>query len=136
MIKDCNKKNILIVSNMYPSEEFPFFGTFVKNCESVLVENDFVVDKVVIDEKSSNLFNKFKIYIVFYFCVLRKLFLGNYDYVYGHYVSHVSIPLLIYRLFNSKIDIVIHVHGGDIKKLDGTSSVFFKVKRFLSASIL
>lgn len=127
---------ILLISNMYPSPEFPFLGTFVKNCESVLIDNAFTIDRVVINKKSKNVFDKLNNYLKFYILILSKLFLGNYNYVYAHYVSHVSIPLLIYGFFYKRTRIVIHVHGGDIKKLDGTSSTFFRIKFFLSKLIL
>ncbi|WP_279151672.1 glycosyltransferase family 4 protein [Photobacterium iliopiscarium] len=129
-------KKVLLISNMYPSKKFPFFGTFVKNSEDVLTENDIAVDKVVIDKKCNNIISKVFIYLKFYIFILCKLFFGKYNYIYAHYVSHVSLPLLIYTLFNKKVKIVVHVHGGDIKKLDGTSSIFFKVKYFFANLIL
>lgn len=127
---------ILLISNMYPSNKFPFFGTFVKNCEDVLTDNDITVDKVVIDKKCNNIISKVFLYLKFYSLILFKLFSGNYTYIYAHYVSHISLPILIYTLFNKKVKVVVHVHGGDIKKLDGTSSVFFKIKHLFADLIL
>lgn len=127
---------VLLLSNMYPSEKYPSFGTFVKNSESILINNGIEVERVVIDNKIRVRFLKVFAYFVFYFKVLYTLFFNKYDYIYAHYISHISVPLLIYKFMGGRCQIILHVHGGDIKKLEGTSSVFFKVKHFFADLIL
>ncbi|HIF9138805.1 TPA: glycosyltransferase family 4 protein [Photobacterium damselae] len=126
---------ILLISNMYPSAKYEHFGTFVKNIEDQLIKNNLRVEHVVIDKKCSNPLLKIIFYFLFYIRILYNLIFFKYDSVYGHYVSHIALPLLIFKFFNKKIKLVVHVHGGDVKILDGHSSVFFKLKKYLSQLI-
>ncbi|EKG0019991.1 glycosyltransferase family 4 protein [Vibrio cholerae] len=129
--------NILLVSNMYPSNESPFLGTFVKNSEKIIAsENNINIEKVVIDRKGKNAVDKIYNYIRLYILILKKLFCFKYDYIYAHYASHVALPIIFYRFFNRKIKIIVHVHGGDVKKLKGFSTAFFKLKSFLSGMLM
>lgn len=127
---------ILIISNMYPSKEYPYYGVFVKNCESALIASGFDIDKVVIDKKSKSLLNKIHSYLLFYISIINTCRHGSYDSLYVHYVSHVALPIMLLRLLGKKFDIVSHVHGGDVKKLDGYSGTFFKIKRYLSTLMI
>lgn len=126
---------ILFISNMYPSEKYPSLGVFVKNIEDMLVSNGHDVYKVVIDAKYSNKVAKMYAYLIFYCKIIWALFFKKYDVVYAHYISHVALPIVFFNSIK-RISIYSHVHGGDIKKLKGTSGIFFKVKFFLSKKIL
>jgi hypothetical protein len=46
---------ILLISNMYPSEQFPSYGVFVQNTEKILVQHGIQVDKIVMQKKTSKL---------------------------------------------------------------------------------
>ncbi len=121
---------------MYPSDGFPFFGTFVKTSEDILRKNGFFVEHVVIDKKQNGYFKKFFVYLSFYINVIFKIFKNPESKIYAHYVSHTSIPLLFCCLFLRNLNIISHTHGGDIKKLDGSSTFIFSFKRILSRAIL
>ena len=41
---------ILLISNMYPSEQFPSYGVFVQNTEKILVQYGIQVDKIVMQK--------------------------------------------------------------------------------------
>ncbi|CAE6931131.1 Glycosyl transferases group 1 [Vibrio sp. B1ASS3] len=129
-------KNVLLISNMYPSESFPYFGSFVRNIEFELIKENFKIDRVVIDKKYESKFKKIVAYIKFYIDIIRNVLFEDYDYIYAHYVSHVSIPLLFCKLIKPKLRIISHVHGGDVKLLSGTSSIFFAIKYNLSKLLL
>lgn len=105
---------ILLVSNMYPSKKYPHYGVFVKNTEDILYKmSDVHLDKIVI-KKNDNKIIKLLSYSFFYILIILKSIFGHYDVLYGHYISHISIPILVIRKFNKKINIVINVHGNDV----------------------
>ena len=123
--------SILLVSNMYPTSEKPYFGTFVKRIESELINNGFSVETIF--PKPGR--NKILSYACFYFMVLKKILFGKNLTVYAHYLSHCAIPILIGLLFK-KVDVVGHVHGGDVKLHSGRSKAFFLLKFYLSQLII
>lgn len=127
---------IFLVSNMYPSDEFPGFGTFVKNSELILKDSGFEVDVVAKRKKACSLVGKICSYIRLYYDVAVGLSFRKYDYIYAHYVSHMAIPLLMFRLFGGKVKIVSHVHGGDVTFLRGRSKFFFQLKCKLAGALL
>lgn len=106
------KKNILIVSNMYPSEKYPHYGVFVKNVEKIL-NNRFSVQKSVMDKKDSRL-DKIIGYFKFYLNTIYLARKHTYDIIYGHYVSHTAIPLIIIKKLRKNCKIITNVHGNDI----------------------
>lgn len=49
------KMKILLISNMYPSKDFPSYGVFVKNTEQILLDNGVSVDKAVMTKRTGKL---------------------------------------------------------------------------------
>lgn len=129
-------KKILLVSNMYPSKKNPSFGVFVREAEVDLISFGHVVNKVVISNKKNSKIAKLYEYLCFYFSVFYHGLIGNYDYIYLHFVSHSSLPVLLLRMLGIKAKVVSHVHGGDVKFLSGNNRYLFWVKRKISKSIL
>lgn len=103
---------ILMLSNMYPNEEFPSYGVFVKNFETIIKELDYKMEKVVIT-KTTNKWIKIMKYIKYNFQAIIKMILNNYDVIYIHYASNTSIPVILVSKFK-KIKIYTNVHGTDI----------------------
>ncbi len=103
---------IFLVSNMYPSKEYPNYGVFVKNTEEILKDNGWEISKAVM-YKQTNKIAKMIHYIMYYLkIILKGLFLKN-DLIYVHYASHNAYPLLfLKRLKNVKI--YVNVHGSDV----------------------
>lgn len=103
---------VLVVSNLYPSKEFPSYGVFVKNFAKEL-------DAIGVDYKLSVLNKKrgkFRLaweYIKFYFKTIGNVIFGKEDLVYVHYASHSSLPVLIGNFFRRK-PVYLNVHGGDV----------------------
>lgn len=106
-------KKMLLVSSLYPTEQSPGYGIFVKNCERGLIENGFEVDKAVIRRTPSGVFHKALLYLLFYVEILFKGLFSGSDLIYAHFISHSCMPLYLVSLF-SGAKIVVNIHGGDI----------------------
>lgn len=104
---------ILLVSNMYPSKKYPHYGIFVRNVENILEEQGHRV-KTVILEKCDSKIKKFIKYIIFYFSVIYNGIFGRYDVIYGHYLSHIALPILITLKINKKCKLILNAHGNDV----------------------
>lgn len=103
---------ILLISNMYPNEEYPSYGVFVKNFEESFLEEGAVIKRIVLFKKK-NILIKLLYYILFYIRIIYNISFSKYDCVYAHYISHTSIPLLILKKFKH-YKLIINVHGSDI----------------------
>lgn len=106
-------KRILLVSNMYPSNEYPHYGVFVQNTEKLLFDLNFQVDKVVM-KKTDNKFLKLINYFMLQFMSFYKSLFYRYDYVYIHFASLSSIGCYFAKKINHNINIVINLHGNDL----------------------
>lgn len=124
-------KKILLVSNMYPSEENPSYGVFVKNFERLLVSRNIFVKKVVISGRGKNVLDKIKKYMYFIYMTLLNLKTKNWDLVYIHYIGHSLIPLLFVPKHMST-PLVVNAHGSDVLP----SSIMGKVIQKLVMSVV
>lgn len=104
---------ILLVSNMYPSLTFPSYGIFVQNTETILKDEGFSVDKVVLTKKTSKA-KKIMGYALHYANIIRKGMSGKYDAIYVHYAAHNALPLLLLKKLKPSVRIVTNVHGSDV----------------------
>lgn len=125
---------ILLVSNMYPSNNYPNYGVFVKNTEDILNEKYSGIDKAVIFKQNST-YNKVIAYIKHYINIVFKVISNNYDLIYVHYASHNAIPVLISTIFNRKIKVCTNLHGSDVIP-ENKKHIFFQkfVKHLLIKS--
>lgn len=108
---------MLVISNMYPNERYPFRGTFVKNSVQGLREEGVQVDTLYPDFKDNDFLNKLQVYFVFFKNVFSMLWndSGKYDVVYFHYANHSLIPLVFIpkkRMAGNKL--ILNFHGGDL----------------------
>lgn len=106
------KKDILFVSNMYPSDEFPYYGIFVKNTYEVLAENHSI--DLAVMYKTVGKINKFVAYVRMCGLSLLKAVFENYDYIYVHFASHTPAGVFIPYLCSKNTKFVINVHGNDV----------------------
>lgn len=104
---------ILTITNMYPSNKYPHYGVFVRNTNDTLIKHGHHVDTVALS-KYDNKLMKLIGYIVFYSKSIFKGIFGHYDYLYGHYISHVSLPIRMICKFNKNIKVVLNAHGNDV----------------------
>ncbi len=127
---------ILLVSNMYPSEQFPSFGVFVKNTEAILTAEGFTVDKAVV-QKTVSKSKKLSAYMGHYANVVRKGMTGKYDAIYVHYAAHNAFPLLLLKKLKPSVRIVTNVHGSDVVPEVASQEKFQPyVKKLLQQSTL
>lgn len=114
--KDClmvnDMKKILLISNMYPSSKYPGYGIFVKKSEEILSNKYKIVKSVMY--KSDNMIKKIISYLIFYTKTILKGMFVNYNYIYGHYISHIALPILFIHFFRPRKKIILNVHGNDI----------------------
>lgn len=116
---------ILVVSNMYPNENKPYWGTFVKACvdgyirEGVLTDTSVIVDSGV------------KGYLKFYVTTFFKLIFSRYDVVHVHYVTHSVAPVLFARIFRN-FKVVLNFHGSDAFPEVYEGSTRRKIKKNIS----
>ncbi|TSJ40304.1 glycosyltransferase family 4 protein [Mucilaginibacter corticis] len=103
-----------LISNMYPSNDDPYYGSFVKEFYDGFCRKGYdLKTSALIKGRTSNPIHKLWKYIRFNFEILFKGIFCKYDIIYVHTVSHTAIPLLILRLFK-KYKLIANPHGGDI----------------------
>lgn len=99
---------------MYPSDENPNFGIFVKNFEDSFIESGGEIKyKSVLTKTKDNTLIKTISYLKHYYKILKTGLFGDYDIIYIHYVAHNSIPVLLISKIR-KTKIVLNVHGDDV----------------------
>ena len=108
-----DKQKILLVSNTYPSKKYKQYGSFIKNTEDVLLDNGFVVDRVVIT-KQDNIMLKIIAYVRMNLLVILKGIFNNYDYIYAHYISHTGFGPVFLKKTSSNIKLIFNAHGNDV----------------------
>jgi glycosyltransferase involved in cell wall biosynthesis len=115
-----SKPGIFLVSNLYPSENAPHFGVFVKNFEQGM-------------RKQGHAFDHFKFirYLIFYLRIIFLGLFGKYDLMYVHFISHAALPVLIAHVFRRKT-LVVNAHGSDVL----ASGVFQKQLGFITKKML
>lgn len=103
---------LLVVSNMYPSAEFPGYGVFVKNfCDSLpAIGIDYNLSVMT---KKRNRLSKPAGYVSFYVRTLASAVFSDHDAVYIHYASYSSLPVLLAGLVKRQ-KIYVNLHGSDV----------------------
>lgn len=107
------KKKILLVSNMYPSDKYKHYGTFVKNTEELLKTNGFDVDRVVMTKHPDKITKLFS-YMSLYIRTVWKTIFNNYDYIYVHFISHSSLGAVISKKLCKNVKLILNAHGNDV----------------------
>lgn len=105
---------ILLMSNMYPSRKYPHYGVFVRNTEEVLQQLPQVTVRRAVMGKQDGKFQKLFAYLSFYANAVMRGVFGRYDVIYGHFVSHVALPVRIVKALNPKVKVVLNAHGNDV----------------------
>ena len=123
-------KNVLIVTNMFPSKKYPHYGIFVKHSAEILRSAGY---KVTVEDikKTDNRIVKLFTYIIFYIKSICRILFGRYDVIYAHYASHTALPILIAKKIRKKIPLVVNVHGNDVVADTPRDESFFGLVRKL-----
>ena len=106
-------KKMLLISNMYPSDSNPTYGTFIKNFEQQMTKEGFAIDKCVIRGRGKNIFEKIKKYFTFFKQTIHSIHHGDYDLIYVHYMNHSILPLLLIKNTILK-PLILNAHGSDV----------------------
>lgn len=106
---------ILVVSNMYPSESDPAYGTFVRNFYEDLTarSGESSIRLVTIKGRRRSKAAKLGAYVSFYARLLGQLLFRKYDLVYVHTVTFPTPALRVASIFR-RIPLVLNVHGDDV----------------------
>lgn len=118
--------NVLIVTNMYPTKETPFYGIFVSEQEKALkkffpeLEFDVYNIRGDVDKKE---------YLRSLNGVYDEIERGKYDLVHVHYGFSGLFLLNPFR--KCKIPVLVTLHGGDIQAEQGKIVQVFFTKRIL-----
>lgn len=108
-----NTKKILLISNMYPSNKHPYYGSFVKNTTKMLEHLGYNVNLIVI-KKTENKILKLLYYMLFYIKSFFIPIIFNYEYTYIHFVSLSSITIYYAKKIKPSINIIANIHGNDL----------------------
>lgn len=100
--------NLILVSNLYPSDNRPYYGTFVRNINDNLNRDGWRTEVISLGAEQSKIVG----YLAFYLKVFWRLLRFN-GCVYVHYVSHSMPPVIVAWLFNRDLRIVLNYHGSD-----------------------
>jgi glycosyltransferase involved in cell wall biosynthesis len=120
-------KNVLIISNMYPSKKGPTFGIFIKNQAKQLELAGISVDILAIKDPRMGKINVLIKYLLlfFSFCINFTTKGWKYDIVHVHYLFPTGILGLFYKRLLKK-PLIVTAHGGDIDKM-AKKNKFFRI---------
>lgn len=104
---------ILLIANMYPNKTYPSYGIFVKNTEDILIKKGHHIERIVLYKEEKKLKKLIK-YGVYYLKIFFTLLHTNYDFIYIHYATHSSFPVLLAKRLKKNLKICVNVHGSDI----------------------
>ncbi|GAB4270281.1 MAG: glycosyltransferase family 4 protein [Candidatus Rifleibacteriota bacterium] len=105
---------LAFVSNMFPSDDFPNYGIFVKNTADLLLQNGCEVQANIsikgrTERKLKKIFNYFSLYCKLLFGLMNS----RLRIFYIHYFGFYSLPIiLLLKLFNKKV--IVNIHGRDL----------------------
>jgi len=109
---------ILIISNMYPSEQKPYSGIFVKNqyeyLRNELKQNISIYTmRRSFTTKIGSILKYLKFYFGFFTFLFRK-----YEIVHIHFFGYHAFLGYIYKIFYPNVKLIITFHGGDTKNIE------------------
>lgn len=107
------KKDIYVVSNMYPGHANPTYGIFVKEQVDSLVEMGFNVKLNVISTRENFRALKLFRYMNLFMKAVLETLLGKSDVIHVHFVYPTGIFIPLVKKISSK-RIVVTVHGSDV----------------------
>jgi glycosyltransferase involved in cell wall biosynthesis len=104
---------ILLLTNMYPSEQAPNYGVFVQRTEKILKGAGHKIILVELNKKFSSL-HKLMGYFLYVLRFFIKTQLSKPDVIYVHYASQNAKLILLMKKWKPLIPIILNTHGTDI----------------------
>ena len=104
---------ILLISNMYPSQEHPTFGIFVRRMEEGWdrLPGVSTVRRIVRRRRATSPIGKLLDYAGLVVAGLRAMRTSDHDLVYAHFLSW---HMLAVAFVASRRPVVVHLHGSDV----------------------
>jgi glycosyltransferase involved in cell wall biosynthesis len=124
---------VSVWSNMYPSEIFPYYGTFVKSVVAGWERecSEESVKVIAIEGKPNTSGEKVYFYLKLYIRCLNDLLFRCPDIIEIHYPSHFLLLLLFVR----RRRVILRFHGSDLEKI-AKYSVAKQALRYLENRIV
>lgn len=109
-----SKGKIFLISNMWPDEESPGYGSFVKNLTDGFVKNGLeIVNKALIIGRPNLKFEKLKSYYRFFRQIIKGFTAGGFDLIYIHFPNQ-AIPILKFLYLFKHPKLIVNYHGEDL----------------------
>ena len=108
--------NVLMISNMYPSDEFKFFGLYVKNLFIYLKVIGLKVELVSKTRKSGSKAETVFGYIQIIKKLIPKIF-EKVDIVHLHFVFPLIYILPFFKIYKPTRKLVVTFHGSDFDRI-------------------
>ena len=102
---------VLILTNMYPTPEYPFYGIFVKEQVESLRKEGIFVDVFFINGRDSR-----SNYFFAVPCLVKKLRFGHYDLVHAHHTYCIYIFWMAKLILGLKIPLILTFHEAEALK--------------------
>ena len=106
-------KKICFISNLFPSQQDPTFGSFVGLNYQQLQAMGFEVAPPISMNARLSPGKKLLAYISFFAAGVRALFSNKYDLFYFHYLTYSTICLWLVLPFK-KVTYLVNIHGDDL----------------------
>ena len=103
--------NVLVATNMFPSDKNPFYGIFVKEQVESLKNEGIAVDLFFINGRASRLN-----YFTSILPLLKKLKLNHYDLIHAHHSYCIFITSIARAITRKKIPQILTFHEGEVHK--------------------
>lgn len=119
---------VLVISNMYPTNENPGYGVFVQNFVAGLGVQGVQIDLSVIRGRGKGKLTKLLKYLIFSAAVLVKGFTRRYDCIYVHYIAHSMLPVAP-LIWLKRTLLICNAHGEDLLPASKGEKLIFKLVR-------
>ena len=122
--------NILMITNMYPNKNRPYFGRFVRETQKNIQQKNRV--EIIGEKNFNNRWLRIINYISLYTNVLLKQ--KEFDCLYFHYPTRTSIPLL----FLKNPCFILNFHGTDLSNKSKLNQllVYLLSKKWKNANLI
>ncbi len=121
---------VLVITNMYPSKKYPYYGSFVHEMVKALAEYEGVSCEVIsISDRRKGIFRNVLKYLNLLLQSMKAALFSHYDVVNVHYIMPTGLVALPAFLLRRK-PLVLTAHGSDVK-LAGKNPILRVITTFL-----
>ncbi|GAG81012.1 unnamed protein product, partial [marine sediment metagenome] len=102
---------VLILTNMYPTPKYPFYGIFVKEQVESLRKEGIFVDVFFVNGRDNRLNYFFAVP-----CLVKKLRFGHYDLIHAHHTYCIYPFWIAKSILGLKIPLILTFHEAEALK--------------------